>query len=326
MSAFGAPSGDPVAEDSQRPHAAEESPRDRAFQSALASSVVVGSGDGGTASGAGNSPGSLANEEEQLVSLGDSIMRSAIRPGAGATGAAGGTGAPATTSPDGAGTSETTRSFASRAVETASAGTVAQLEPAESPYTLSAGTVIPGLLITAINSELPGQIVGQVSRPVYDSRTQREVLIPRGSRLIGTYDNQIATGQGRLLVAWTRMIFPDGRSMRLPGLALTDNAGQSGAKDKVDNHWRRVFGNALLLSAISAGVQLSQPSQATVLSTPSPGQVAAGAVGQELSNVALEIVRRGMDVAPTITIRAGQPFNVFLSGDLIFDGPYLATR
>lgn len=320
---FEAPGHDPANED-DRPQHAEESPRDRAFQSALASSVVVGSGDGRTSSSAGNAPSSPTSEEEQIVSLGDSIMRSAIRPGA--TGTAGGTGAPAPPASDGAAARGTTQSFASRAVEGASVATVAQLEPAESPYTLSAGTVIPGLLITGINSELPGQIVGQVSRPVYDSRTQREVLIPRGSRLIGTYDNQIAMGQGRLLVAWTRIIFPDGQSMRLPGLALTDNAGQSGAKDKVDNHWRRVFGNALLLSAISAGVQLSQPSQATVLSTPSAGQVAAGAVGQELSNVALEILRRGMDVAPTITIRAGQPFNVFLSGDLVFDGPCLAAR
>ena len=325
-SSFEAPSRDPAAEDDQRPHAAEESARDHAFQSALASSVVVGTDDGRTSSSARNSPGSLASEEDQLVSLGDSIMRSAMRPGADAAGVAGGAGAAVPASSDGAATRETSRSFAIRAAENAGVVTVAQLEPVESRYTLSAGTVIPGLLITGINSELPGQIVGQVSRPVYDSRTQREVLIPRGSRLIGTYDNQIATGQGRLLVAWTRIIFPDGRSMRLPGLALTDNAGQSGAKDKVDNHWRRIFGNALLLSAISAGVQLSQPSQSTVLSTPSAGQVAAGAVGQELSNVALEILRRGMDVAPTITIRAGQPFNVFLSGDLIFEGPYLATR
>jgi len=197
-----------------------------------------------------------------------------------------------------------------------------QLAPAGSPCTLRAGTVIPGLLVTGINSELPGEIVGQVSRNVYDSRSQRLLLIPKGSRLIGSYDNQIAAGQGRLLVAWTRLILPDGRSMRLPGLALTDREGHSGAKDKVDNHWWRVFGNAVLLSAISAGVQLSQPSQTSVLSMPSAGQVASGAVGQELSNVALEILRRGMDVAPTITIRAGQPFNVFLSGDLVFDEPY----
>jgi type IV secretory pathway VirB10-like protein len=181
-------------------------------------------------------------------------------------------------------------------------------------------------LITSITSDLPGEIVGQVSRDVYDSRTQRIPLIPRGSRLVGTYDNQVAAGQGRLLVAWTRLIFPDGRSMRLPGLALTDPTGQSGAKGDVDNHWRRVFGNALLLSAIGAGVQLSQPAQASVLANPSARQVAAGAVGQELSNVALEILRRGMAVAPTITISAGESFNVFLSGDLVFDGPYNPGR
>ena len=94
----------------------------------------------------------------------------------------------------------------------------------------------------------------------------------------------------------------------------------------MDNHWRRVFGHALLLSAISAGVQLSQPAQASVLAAPSARQVAAGAIGQELSNVALEILRRGMDAAPTITIRAGQPFNVFLSGDLVFDAPVAQAR
>lgn len=90
----------------------------------------------------------------------------------------------------------------------------------------------------------------------------------------------------------------------------------------MDTHWQRVFGKALLLSTISAGAQLSQPQQTSILAAPSAGQVAAGAVGQELSNVALEILRRGMDVPPTITIRPGQPFNVFLNGDLVFDGPY----
>jgi type IV secretion system protein VirB10 len=90
----------------------------------------------------------------------------------------------------------------------------------------------------------------------------------------------------------------------------------------VDTHWRRVFGNALLLSAISAGVQLSQPRQLSVLAPPSAGQVAGGALGQELSGVASELVRRGMDVPPTITISQGQSFNVFLKADLVFAGPY----
>jgi type IV secretion system protein VirB10 len=105
-------------------------------------------------------------------------------------------------------------------------------------------------------------------------------------------------------------------------LELVDRAGQTGATGEVDTHWRRVFGNALLLSAISAGVQLSQPRQASVLAPPATGQVAAGALGQELSGVASELLRRGMDVPPTISIPQGQSFNVFLKGDLVFDGPY----
>lgn len=310
---------------------AEESPRERAYQAALASAPVVSATVSVSTATPNGSAASLATEEEQMVSLGDSILRSTIRPSASAgsavptAGAGSGatltSGASQRTATSDTAPPDAARSFASRAAARAGGTTIAELEPAGSPFTLTAGTVIPGLLLTAINSDLPGEIVGQVSRPVYDSRTQRIVLIPRGSRLIGTYDNQIAAGQGRLLVAWTRLIFPDGRSLRLPGLALADPAGQSGAPGNVDNHWRRVFGNALLLSAISAGAQLSQPAQATVLSTFSAGQVAAGAVGQELSRVAIEILRRGMDVAPTITIRAGQPFNVFLSGDLVFDGP-----
>ncbi len=300
----------------------EESARGRAYQAAVSSSVVVGASRARSAGTGANDASGLASEEEQLVALGDSIMRAATRQSGTGRAASEAAAPPSSDATPRSKRTALSESFSRRAVDGTSSTTIAQLEPAGSPYTLRAGTVIPGLLITAITSDLPGEIVGQVSRDVYDSRTQRIPLIPKGSRLIGTYDNQVAAGQGRLLVAWTRMILPDGRSLRLPGLPLTDPAGQSGAKDKVDTHWRRVFGNAVLLSAISAGVQLSQPRQASVLSSPSPGQVAAGAVGQELSSVALEILRRGMDVAPTISIRAGQPFNVFLSGDLVFDGPY----
>jgi type IV secretion system protein VirB10 len=198
----------------------------------------------------------------------------------------------------------------------------ARLEPPRSPYTLRAGTLIPGVLLTGINSDLPGDVLAQVSRDVYDSDKQQSLLIPKGARLLGTYDHQIAAGEVRLLVAWTRLILPDGRSLALPGLELVDRQGQTGATGEVDTHWRRVFGNALLLSALSAGAQLSQPRQASVLAPPATGQVAAGALGQELSGVASEMVRRGLDVPPTITIPQGQSFNVFLKGDLVFDGPY----
>ena len=299
-----------------------ESPRQRRYQAALMSSAVSGVTRPESASNAAADSPDIPTEEQQLVALGDSIMRSALRQSGPLQGPALAGDADRSPGLPTGGTSH--QSFAAKAADAvAKTATRAHLNPAGSPYTLRAGTLIPALLITAITSDLPGDIVGQVSRDVYDSRSQRILLIPRGSRLIGTYDNQIAAGQGRLLVAWTRLLLPDGRSMQLPGLPLTDREGNSGAKGKVDNHWRRVFGHALFLSALSAGLQLSQPSQGTVLATPSAGQVAAGAVGQELSTVAMEIIKRGMSTAPTITIPAGQAFNVMLNGDIAFDEPFV---
>ncbi|HXC25156.1 MAG TPA: TrbI/VirB10 family protein [Gemmatimonadaceae bacterium] len=202
------------------------------------------------------------------------------------------------------------------------------VEPAAARLLLQAGTVIPGVLITGVTSDLPGACLGQVSRDVYDSRTERVLLIPKGAKLLCKYDNEIVVGQDRLLVAWTRIIFPDGRSIALPGLGITDEQGSAGIHDQVDNHYRRVFGNALLLSVISAGTQLSQPSGTVGVYgvTPSARQVAAGAVGAELSDVATEMTRRNLAIQPTIKIRPGTPFNVFLNGDLAFTGAYVDER
>ena len=290
---------------------AAHSAREQAFEAALSSPVLAGGSNTSPAPGTRRSASTErenSSSDERLLFLGDSLARASSSP------------------PPAMSSSARQRDFLSRAGDAGGAAVIAQVEPAGSPYTLRAGTVVPGVLLSAINSELPGEIVGQVSRNVYDSRTQRLLLLPKGSKLIGTYDNQIAASQNRLLVAWTRVIFPDGRSLKLTGLALEDNQGQTGATGRVDRHHARVFGNALLLSAIGAGAQLSQPSQGSILAAPSAGQVAAGALGQELSSVALEILRRGMDVAPTISIRQGQPFLVFLNGDLVFDGPREAER
>jgi type IV secretory pathway VirB10-like protein len=192
-----------------------------------------------------------------------------------------------------------------------------------SMFVVRAGTVIPGLLLTGINSDLPGEILGQTSLDVFDSRTERIRLIPRGSRLIGSYDNRSAN-TGRLIVAWTRLILPDGRSLALPHLAAADERGQVGLHDKVNHHYGRIYGAALLTSVISAGVQLSQPQQSALYAAPSSRQVAAGALGQNLGDVGLESAKRGLDTPPTITIRPGQPFNVFVADDIMFDGAYVA--
>ena len=315
---YGASGGSPAYAPAATP-APVTSGRDQAFDAALRRSAVasdapslsVARGDG---TGPSPSSSSLAADEARLVAYGDSVMRSAV-------------GATSSNAPAGARAIATNprRAFLADAGDLGGRSAIARLEPAGSPYTLRAGTVIPATLLTAITSDLPGECLGQVSRDVYDSQNQRILLIPKGSKLICRYDDQVVAGQGRLLVAWTRLLLPDGRSMTLPGLALKDQSGQTGAKGQVDNHPGRVFGRALLLSMIGAGAQLSQPRQSSVFAAPTAGQVAAGAMGQELSNVALEIMRRGMDQPPTITVPQGQTFNVFLNGDLVFDGPYPPT-
>lgn len=196
-----------------------------------------------------------------------------------------------------------------------------RLEEPMSPYQIMAGTLLPAMLVTGINSDLPGEILAQVTRNVYDSQ-QRFLLIPRGTKIIGRYDDQIALGQSRVLIAWTRLILPDGRSLSLPGLPTQDLRGNTGLRDKVDNHYKRLYGQATLLSIIGAGAQLSQPQQGSVFTPPSAGQVTAGALGQELSRVSMETIRRNMDVRPTLQVRPGTPFYIFLERDIVLEGAY----
>ena len=196
------------------------------------------------------------------------------------------------------------------------------VDPAPSAFAVQAGTVIPAVLMTEINSDLPGECLAQTTRDVFDTRTQHMLLIPRGAKLLCRYDDQLGAGQSRLLVAWTRLLLPDGRSVQLPGLPATDQAGARGVADQVDRHTRRTFATAGALSLLSAGVQLSQPQNGNLLATPSAGQVAAGALGQQLNTVAIDMLRRDMNNQQTIRIRQGTQFNVFLNTDLVFPGPY----
>ena len=202
--------------------------------------------------------------------------------------------------------------------------TKVSVDSASSPYLVQAGTLVPAVLITEVNSDLPGHVLAQVARDVYDTRSPRIILIPRGAKLIGTYEDQVPVGRDRLLVAWTRVLFPDGRSISLPGLQTKDRAGAGGVSDRVDRHARRTFGTTALLSLIGAGLQLSQPRGAIVGGGyyPSAGQVAAAAVGQQLAEVAAQLLKRDLDARPTIRIRQGLAFNVFLNTDLVFEQPY----
>ncbi len=196
-----------------------------------------------------------------------------------------------------------------------------------SRYEIKAGTIIPAVLLTGLNSDLPGQLIAQVREPVFDTESGEHLLVPQGARLLGLYDHQVVYGQERVLVTWKRVLFPNGASLSLKdGMPGTDATGAAGFNDQVNHHLVRVFGNALLLSVISAGVQLSQiPEFGRGFTGPTAGNVLGAAVGQELGQTSSELIRRGMNIAPTIEIRPGYAFNVMVTEDLVFPGPYEDT-
>jgi type IV secretory pathway VirB10-like protein len=219
------------------------------------------------------------------------------------------------------------REFLTDARSVVPASLVTSVESPLSRYELQAGVVIPAALVTEINSDLPGTVVAQVSRDVYDSRIESLVLVPKGSRLVGRYDDRIVAGQSRVLVAWTRLLFPDGRSVVLPGVAATDSRGSTGLPGGVNSHLGRVFGDASVLSLLGAGAELSQPrTAANVYAAPSVGQTIGAAAGTELSSVGTEMVRQGLEAKPTIVVPAGAAVNVLLADDLVFDGAYVDAR
>jgi type IV secretion system protein VirB10 len=191
-----------------------------------------------------------------------------------------------------------------------------------SPYELKTGTVIPGIMITEINSDLPGEILAQVSQNVYDTASGTHLLIPQGSRLFGRYDSQVAFGQERLMVNWERLIFPDASTLELDGMSGHDEGGKGGFGDRVNNHYARTFGFGLLTSAIAAGYQLSQPKQQNSFQLPSDQQVVAGAVGQQMAELGLEIARRNLRVQPTLEVRKGYRLNVMVNQDIRFPSSY----
>lgn len=180
---------------------------------------------------------------------------------------------------------------------------------------VKAGTVIPGVMISGLNSDLPGQIIAQVRENVYDSATGTQLLIPAGSRLVGTYDSGITLGQKRALVGWNRIIYPDSSSISLGTMPGADLSGYAGFRDKVDNHYARIFGSGLMLSLFSAGIQLSQPESNG--SQYDARQIIAAELGREMGQLGMEMTRRNMSIQPTIEVRPGYTFNVMVTKDII---------
>ena len=184
-----------------------------------------------------------------------------------------------------------------------------------SPYQVMAGNLIPASLVTGLNSDLPGQVIGQVTENVFDTVTGQHLLIPQGSRLIGRYDSVIAFGQSRALVVWTRLILPNGDSIQLDNLPGSDGQGFAGLKDKVDRHTWQFIKGAALSSLLSIGSELaSDDTDRLTRALQDAGQDTANIAGQR-------IIDRNLNVQPTLTVRQGWRFNVIVSRDLILQ-PY----
>ncbi len=200
----------------------------------------------------------------------------------------------------------------------------AQPEAPRTPYELRAGFVVPATLISGINSELPGQIMAQVSQDVYDTPRGKYKLIPQGSRLVGAYAREVAYGQSRILIAWQRIVFPDGKAMDIGAMPGADSAGYAGFKDQVNNHYFRLFSSAFLMSGVTAGIALSQPETVNGNARPTAGSAMSEALGQQLGQVTAQIIAKNLNIAPTLEIRPGYRFNVIVTKDMSFSKPYAA--
>ena len=176
-------------------------------------------------------------------------------------------------------------------------------------------------LETSINSDLPGQITARVTEDVYDSITGCRMLIPAMAKVVGKYDSKIALGQGRMLVVWNAMIFPDGSELNMGAMQGYDTSGQSGLESDVDNHYLRMFGLTFGLSMITAGVQLSVPrpnpgvSGSAVPQT--PAQTVATALAQQYGTLGAQILSKYMAVQPTLKNLAGERFVVMVPRTIV---------
>jgi type IV secretion system protein TrbI len=183
-----------------------------------------------------------------------------------------------------------------------------------SPHVLQAGSVIPAALITGIRSDLPGLVTAQVTQNVYDSPTGRILLIPQGSRLIGDYDADVAFGQSRVLLAWNRLILPDGRSIVLERQPASDPGGFAGLQDGTDYHWGGVLKAALVSTLLGVGSEVGSGGGGDLARAIRRGtQDSVGRAGEQ-------IVSRELNVRPTLTIRPGFPVRVLVTRDLVLGG------
>ncbi|HBN6206129.1 TPA: hypothetical protein L3M66_004812, partial [Vibrio parahaemolyticus] len=199
----------------------------------------------------------------------------------------------------------------------------ARRELPASEYELTVGTLIPATLISAMNSDIPGNVIAQVSQNVYDSATGAAILIPQGTQLYGTYDARVAYGQRRLPVTWSRVNFPDGSKLNIGNMASMDVTGMNGLTGDINNHYWRLFGQATLLGGIS-GISQAAVSDGDDDSR-STGESVADGVTQQYAETGNMLIRKNMNIQPTIEIDNAEQFYIMVSQDVILP-PYSSIR
>ncbi|MBN2769046.1 MAG: hypothetical protein JXQ68_08065 [Campylobacterales bacterium] len=187
--------------------------------------------------------------------------------------------------------------------------------PQISPYEIKTGTLIPGVLLSGINSDLPGPIRGQVRENVYDTATGEYLLIPQGTTLVGRYSANVGYGQERAMVVWQRMVFPDGQTVNIGAMNGMDQEGYAGFADEVDNHYFRIFGSAFLLSMLGGEIYF-EDGKIKMASSQSDYNTQQETVMQKTAGKMLD---KQLGIAPTITIRPGFRFNIFVTQDMILE-------
>jgi type IV secretion system protein VirB10 len=189
-----------------------------------------------------------------------------------------------------------------------------------SRFVLQAGSVIPAALITGIRSDLPGQVIAHVTEPVFDTLSGQTIMVPQGARLLGIYDSHVTHGQSRVLLVWTRLIMPNGRSIVLERLQGSDAGGYAGLEDEVDQHWGELSKAALLSTLLAVGAELGAGTDAGNDNSAIIQALRHGA-GDALNQTGQQIVRRNLNIQPTLTIRPGFPVRVMVNRDLVLE-PY----
>ena len=191
-------------------------------------------------------------------------------------------------------------------------------QPQISPYEIKVGSIIPAVLITSINSDLPGGITAQIRENVYDSITGKYLLLPQGAKIYGIYDSNISYAQNRILIVWQRIVLPNGESIALENMPGVDLSGSAGLRDKTNYHSLQLLRGVVLSAVFGAGtaiVTYEKDKDSDYM------REAGRGAGENIDTIGQKMADKDLNRQPTIEIRQGYKFNILVHKDMILK-PY----